>query len=187
MSWIYKYWAKIGGILACGIILFVLFSGMKPTDIKALLWFHFSILLLHQFEEYIFPGGFQDFFDKTIQDKNLLKVSLNDKGVILVNIVLGWTAYFLSAISGARILWLAVGILGITISNGMIHTIMFIIKRRYVPGVITGLLLFIPFGIYVLLKILEISTIKDVISGILVFIIGTASIPITILITGKKS
>ena len=82
-------------------------------------------------------------------------------------------------------LWLAVGLLGITISNGMLHTIMFLIKRKYIPGMISGFFLFIPFGLYVLLKAIEISTEEDLISGMIVFVIGTVSIPVSIYITNK--
>ncbi len=103
----------------------------------------------------------------------------------MVNIIFGWTAYLLSAILGMRILWLAIGLLGITITNGMLHTTMSLINRKYIPGMITGLFLFIPFGLFVLLKTIKVTAIEDIILGIIVFITGTALIPISIYITNK--
>jgi hypothetical protein len=186
MTWIYRNWAQIGGLAACGIILFVLISGMELTDMGVLLWLHFAGLLLHQFEEYVYPGGFKDFYNRDIRNINALaKSTLNDRGIILVNILFGWTAYLLSAISGVKMLWLAIGLSGITISNGMLHTVMFLRKRRYIPGMVSGLFLFIPFGIYVLLKAISVGTAEDLISGMVVFVIGTVSIPVSIYITYK--
>jgi predicted ABC-type exoprotein transport system permease subunit len=62
---------------------------------------------------------------------------------------------------------------------------MFILKKTYNPGFITGLLLLIPFGIYVFSKLMEHITIRDVLIGILIFIVGTALIPLSILIGHK--
>jgi len=186
MTWINRYWALIGGIIAIGIILFVLLSGMKFSDINTMLWFHFSLLLLHQFEEYIFPGGFREFFNKTIRIKNTTtKSPLNAGGILLVNVVFGWTAYLISAISGIQNPWLALGLLGVTVTNGLLHTTMALIKRKYVPGLISGLFLFIPFGVYVILRILKVNPVENIIPAIIVFVAGTVIIPVSIFITNK--
>ena len=186
MTWIIRYWALIGGIIAIGIILFVLMTGMQFAEINTLLWLHLSLLLLHQFEEYIYPGGFSEFFNRTIQRKNATTQSpLNTGGILLVNVVFGWTAYLISAISGIHNLWLALGLLGITVSNGILHTAMALVKRKYVPGLISGFLLFIPFGVYVILKILKLTAGENVLPAITVFVTGTVIIPVSILITSK--
>jgi|GEM_PF-1438022 len=186
MIWISRYWALIGGIIAIGIILFVLLTGMQFAEINTLLWLHLSLLLLHQFEEYIYPGGFREFFNRTVQIKNAsTKTPLNTGGIVLVNVVFGWTAYLISAISGIHNLWLALGLLGITVSNGILHAAMALIKRKYVPGLISGLFLFIPFGVYVIIKILNLTAGENVMPAITVFIAGTFIIPLSIIITNK--
>jgi len=186
MTWISRYWALIGGIMAIGIILFVLMSGRQLADINTLLWLHLSLLLLHQFEEYIYPGGFSEFFNRNVPRKNKSKQSpLNTGGILLVNVVFGWTAYLVSAISGIHNLWLALGLLGITISNGLLHTAMALLKRKYVPGLISGFFLFIPFGVYVILKILKLTAGENLMPAITVFVAGTVIIPVSIFITDK--
>lgn len=186
MNWINKNWAKIGGLVSIVIILFVIFSNPKLNGIESLFWIHFAIFLLHQFEEFVYPGKFKEFYNETILNKNrITRFPLNDNGIILVNVVFGWTAYLLSAVLGENFIWLTIGLLGVTILNGIMHTIMFIIKRKYNPGFISGLLFFIPFGTFLLLKIMRNITLENLIYGMIVFIIGTISIPLSIKITNK--
>jgi len=186
MKWFTKYWATIGGFIAVVIILYILVSDLRIPDIESLLWLHFAILLIHQFEEYVYPGGFKEFFQENIYNKNrIIRFPLNDEGIILVNVVLGWTAYLTSAIYGEKMLWLAIGLLGVTILNGFLHTLMFVINRKYNPGFVSGLFLCIPFGIYVLLGLVNDLPTKTMISGIIIFIIGFTLIPLSIFVTNK--
>ena len=183
MSWINKNWAKIGGLIAIAIIFILLFHS-SFTEIKSLLWVHFAILLFHQFEEYVYPGKFKEFYNENILGTNrITRFPLNDKGVILVNVILGWTAYLLSAILGKDFIWLAIGLLGVTILNGIMHTILFIVKRKYNPGFVSGLFLFIPFGLFLIAKSIESITPENIIYGMIVFVAGIAVIPLSILIT----
>lgn len=186
MKWIHKNWAVIGGIIALATISYVLFIDPQLADIESLLWLHFALLLIHQFEEYVYPGGFKEFFQENIWKKNpIMRSPLNDNGILLVNVCLGWTAYFLSALCGTQVLWLAVGLVGVSILNGIMHSVMFFYKRKYNPGFLSGLFLFIPFGIFALSKLAIYMTTEQMASGLFVFVFGTALIPISIYITSQ--
>jgi len=184
MKWFTKYWAVFGGIGALAIILNIVFSGQRFTDIDTLLWLHLATLLIHQFEEYVYPGGFQEFFNQNIYNKNpIIRSPLTDFGILFVNIALGWTAYMISAINGPKMLWLAIGLLGVTVLNGIMHTLIAIIKRKYNPGFISGLFILVPFGTWVLWKLIQSTSSEIVNSGIMIFVIGTALIPVSIFLT----
>ncbi len=188
MNWINKNWANIGGIIAIGIILKILITQNFFLDFQSLLWLHFTALLLHQFEEYSFPGKFKEFYNTNLLNKNpITKFRLNNKGILLVNVILAWTFYLIAAIMGEKMIFLTIGLAGVTILNGLMHTIMFIKLKKYNPGLITGLLLFIPFGVILLSKInqLEMAEQKSWIIGFAVFLIGTALIPLSIRLTNK--
>jgi hypothetical protein len=102
-----------------------------------LLWSYFAILLLHKFEEYAYPGRFKDYYNENILDENMItRFPLNDRGIILVNVILGWTAFLLAAILDKNFIWLAIGLLGVTILNGIMHTIMFIIKKNIIQDLL---------------------------------------------------
>ena len=172
--------------MAIVILLKVTLSNDPITSVDSLLWLHFVTLLIHQFEEYVYPGGFKTFFQENIYNKNpIIRFPLNDRGIILVNVVLGWTAYLVSAIYGMEKLWLAIGLLGVTILNGFMHTLMFVLKRKYNPGFYSGLFLMIPFGIFVLFKIQASISISQGKHGLIIFLIAVALIPISIFVTNQ--
>jgi hypothetical protein len=186
MIWINKYWSTFGGIMAIGIIIIVLLTNNGVVDIQSLLWIHLAILLLHQFEEYSFPGKFKDFYNANILNKNrITKFPLNDNGILMVNLVLGWTFYLIAAIFGEKTIWLTIGLLGVTTFNGLMHTIMFFKLKKYNPGFITGLFIFIPFGLYLFPSLKGFVEVKDWILGVIIFVIGTALIPISIRLTNN--
>jgi hypothetical protein len=117
MNWINKNWAKLGGFMAIVIMAYTLVSYALITHIESLLWIHVAVLQLHQFEEYVYPGTFKTFYNEHIFGKNsITRFPLNDNGIIIVNVVLAWPAHISSALFGEKQLWLAMGLLCITIA-----------------------------------------------------------------------
>jgi Protein of unknown function with HXXEE motif len=187
MNYIYKYWATFGGIMATAIVILTLYIDKGIFSIQTLIWIHLATLLLHQFEEYSYPGKFKDFYNNNILNKNAItRYPLNEKGVLIVNVVLAWTMYIFASFVGIKAIWLTFGLVGITILNGIMHSIMFIKLKKYNPGLITGALIFIPFGFYLLTRLEEYATFINIILGLIIFIIGTALIPVFIYLTNKK-
>lgn len=188
MNLIYKYWSILGGVIGFAIIISILLNGKQVFSIQSLTWLHLAILLLHQFEEYSIPGKFKEFYNTNIWNKNpITRFEMNNKGVLIVNVILAWTAYLIAAIYGEKLIWLTIGISGVTILNGIMHTLMFFLLKKYNPGLITGLLIFIPFGIFLLTRILGNIEQKHWIMGLIVFIFGTILIPLTIKLTNKTT
>ena len=184
MKWLTQYWAVIGGIKAVAIVFYIIIAGGKITDIDTLLWLHLVTLLIHQFEEYVYPGGFKKFFNHNIYNKNpIIRFPLNDAGILIINIGLGWSAYLISAINGDNLMWLATGLLCITLLNGILHTMLFIYQRKYNPGFLTALFIMIPFASYMLIKFESLFPSDLFITGIYVFLIGAVLIPIFIFLT----
>ncbi len=176
MKWVIQYWAKIAGLGAIAIGIACLF--LDFTEIQLLLWLHLAVLLLHQFEEYAYPGGFKRFYNENIWNKSFLtRHPLSNAGIILVNIGLAWTVYLYSALTHEAQLALAIGLLGVSLLNGLLHSILWAYLRMYNPGAFTGLFLFIPFSIYALLRIVELAPAQDVRAGITVFIMGVLLVP----------
>lgn len=188
MNFINKYWATFGGIFATGILITAFYFDKEIQHVETLIWIHLAILLLHQFEEYSFPGKFKDFYNANIFNKNpITRFPLNERGVLIVNIVLAWTMYMIASIVGIKMIYLTFGLIGITILNGIMHTVMFVKLKKYNPGLITGVFGFIPFGIYFFSRLEEYITKGNLFLGFMIFIIGTILIPISIYLTGKNN
>ena len=181
MNLLINYWAKVGLLFAFTVLIVAFMLRQTLTEIQLLLWIHFATLLLHQYEEYVFPGGFKKFYNK------IFKIRLTNSGIIFVNVILAWTAYFFSAFFHDKLLWLTFGLLGITVLNGLLHTVMFLLFRKYNPGLITSILLFIPLGAYIAFKVFKIISNTELVMSLLVFFAGISLVPFSILFTSKLS
>jgi hypothetical protein len=118
-----------------------------------LLWLHLPLIMIHEFEEYIAPGGFKQFFNtKTIftTGDNREDVPLNEPYVFLVNPLLIWPWVIIGAVFYA-IPWIgfAAVIFQFAINN-LQHVVIFQLKNRgYNPGMFTTMLILIPYCVVV--------------------------------------
>ena len=93
--------------------------------------------VLHVLEEYFYPGGFPNFMKKSspvFAPYVTTSFAILINGLFLVLCVLG-------AIFGARSLVFGLSIAGLLIFNGSLRA------GKYAPGMISGLLLYLPLGI----------------------------------------
>jgi Protein of unknown function with HXXEE motif len=99
------------------------------------------ILLAHQTEEWVRPGGFLPFCNERLLGSDRPTWPLTERDGFHVNVTLGWGTAFAaaalwrrSAMPAAIVLWMEAG-------NTALHTGMAVRERRYNPGVVTGIAL----------------------------------------------
>jgi hypothetical protein len=128
-------------------LLLVLFV-MKQDFPLFLLWLHTPIYFLHEFEEYILPGGFLTFFNTKILGSKDAENPLDVKRSFWINVPLIFFAYPLSAILATKLglgwgIWVAY----FSVANALSHVVMFF-QHRYNPGLIVSVLVNIPVGVF---------------------------------------
>jgi hypothetical protein len=112
---------------------------------------HLAAVGLHQFEEYVWPGGFRDFFvsvfvavptaEQIVPSARALEV-LNVFGFLPLFFVWGWL--------GRRRPWLGLALLFTNFGNGWFHLTYAVTRFSYNPGVVTGTLLYLPLAVLAL-------------------------------------
>jgi hypothetical protein len=98
--------------------------------------------MLHVVEEYFFPGGFPDFMKRG--SPALAAFITNEFAAIMNGVFL--LLCILGAIVGRDALVFSLSIASVLIANGLVHLAASLRARRYAPGLISGLLLYIPLG-----------------------------------------
>jgi hypothetical protein len=103
-------------------------------------WVFILISLVHIGEEYFFPGGFLDFmrrvnprFAPAITEQFAITMNSAFLLLLLAAVLVGESSLLLS-LSAAALLFI----------NGLVHAGSAVVTRYYVPGLISGLLLYIP-------------------------------------------
>jgi Protein of unknown function with HXXEE motif len=99
------------------------------------------ILVAHQTEEWVRPGGFLPFCNERLLGSDEPTWPLTERDGFDVNVTLGWSTAIAaaalwrrSALPAAVVLWMEAG-------NTALHAGMAVRERRYNPGVVTGIAL----------------------------------------------
>lgn len=113
-------------------------------------WFiylHLAAVGLHQFEEYGWPGGFRDAFVSVFKPENAATIVPSSTALEVLNVFGFLTAFGLIGWLGARVTWVGLGLLFVNFSNGFFHLVHSVTHLTYVPGVVTGTVLYLPLGL----------------------------------------
>ena len=148
MKWIINNWPKSTPFLAAYLTILLVLFVMKQNFALFLIWIQTPVYFLHQFEEYILPGGFVRFFNTKMLGSAKENFPLEEKASFWINMPIIFIAFPLSAILAGQF-GLSIGIWTayFSIINAASHIGMFL-RHRYNPGFWVSLLLNIPFGIY---------------------------------------
>jgi Protein of unknown function with HXXEE motif len=114
--------------------------------LKIWLWLFPVVYLLHIAEEYWAAGGYVAYVART------RGVALSSTKFLLLNGI-GWALMTLGVGLARRLgftEWLLVCLATVILINGLSHTTSAVLRVEYNPGLVTGLLIFIPLGAAIL-------------------------------------
>lgn len=138
-NWVY------GGFLA-GFLILALFAviGREWSIAFWLVALQLPLYMLHQFEEHD-ADRFRLFVNRLMGGGRDV---LTKRAVFVINIPGVWGVN-LAAIALACLVDLGFGLIGVwlTLVNGVVHVIQAVALRRYNPGLLTAILLFLPAGV----------------------------------------
>jgi hypothetical protein len=110
-------------------------------------WIFIALLgaaVVHIIEEYVYPGGFAEAFNKLLPRAAHLftpRFHLAVNGLFLL-------LCLSSAFIGKANLVLSLSVFGLIFANAVLHIRGAIVTKRYYPGVISGALIYIPLVVY---------------------------------------
>ena len=149
--WYRNHWYYVGGIIFVAIAIAMALFGQYLDPVRRIMVVGFMGLLIHQFEEYVIPGGFPMVWNIVQSGEKEIynRYPMNKHTAFVCNVCLMYPLYIAGIIfSDCYIYGLMLMIFSIT--QVMIHGIIFNIKmkRLYNPGVATMLFILIPVGVY---------------------------------------
>ncbi len=144
-SWLKRDWAKVGFVVSFFLFVF-LFVFVKNMDfIIFLILLQTPLYMLHETEEYVFPGGFDIFFGRDIFKIKSGPNPLNENFIFFVNIMYIWILLPLFGLLSLCNYNLGIWIPYFSFFAGIAHIILSIkAKKIYNPGLIVSIVLNIP-------------------------------------------
>ena len=138
-------------------LLVIVFAGVwaafflnSPTSTPSLFLAMLVIYMIHQIEEHLWPGGFRQFTNAHVFKSGNDDWLVDMGGVALVNIGWVWLPIGAAALTPNALYWVGLGWIGLTLVNAVSHIATSIRFRVYNPGVVTSIVLFLPFTIWFL-------------------------------------
>lgn len=151
MQFYRRTWYYFGGVLFVALSYLMGFQRGLFSEIQVILVFSFMAMLAHQFEEYVFPGGFPGIGNIAMFDERDVpdRYPLNANQVMISNVFLTYPFYIIPILF-PDFIWLGL----IQVGQGMLqitnHGILTNVKMKslYNPGLASCILLQWPVGLY---------------------------------------
>jgi len=148
LSWLEQHWSASTPFLAVYLTIVLVLFVLNKNFTLFLIWIQVPVYWLHQFEEYIYPGGFTEYFNIKVLGSNSKGQPLTKTHAFWINVPIIFIGFPVSAILAGQIdisigIWTAY----FSIINALSHLGMFF-RHGYNPGLVASMLLNIPVGVY---------------------------------------
>jgi hypothetical protein len=137
MQWYRRHWYDVGlavalAVLVCGVL-------VQLSTLQQILLLSFVVLLLHEFEEYGWPGGLPAFMNEVMRPGGRIdRYPVNQNNSVAVNVYAGYPFYALP-IFFPRQIWLGLAPILFGFLENVLHLLLGSIKAKalYNPGLLT--------------------------------------------------
>ncbi|MBU1919927.1 HXXEE domain-containing protein, partial [bacterium] len=111
-------------------------------------WAALPALMLHQAEEYVYPGGFREWLNRSVFHSEDSGQPLAKQAALIVNIPVLWILFAVTAYIGGDILWFSLPVFSLLVVNAWFHIVMSVVYNDYVPGSYTSIIVLLPLTLY---------------------------------------
>jgi len=149
MQFVRRHWYNIGAVVALAALTCLFYEWSAIGVLQRLLLLNFIALLLHQYEEYGWPGGEPAIMNIVIQPSEKPdRYPLNQNSAMAINLLAAY-GFYLIPIFFPDVLWLGLAPVLFGIAQFAIHGVVTNWKLRsiYNPGLAAVMLGHIPIGI----------------------------------------
>lgn len=150
MKFINRHWYNIGGVVAIAAIACLVIFWQQMEMLVRLQLMSFVAILVHQFEEYGFPGGEPAIMNIVLRKSEIFdRYPLNQFSAMLTNVIVAYTVYLLPVFL-PHVIWLGLMPMLFGFSQFLVHGIMTNVRMKsiYNPGLGAVVFLHFPIGIY---------------------------------------
>ena len=155
-AWFKRDWAKAGLLISIFLFIFLLVFVKDSNFVLFLLLLQTPLYMLHETEEYIFPGGFGQFFNMDIMKFKTADKPLDENFIFLINVILIWIILPTFGLLAVKNLQYGLWIPYFSFFAGLGHVALAIKARKlYNAGLIVSLLLNIPVGAWSVFYLVE--------------------------------
>jgi len=177
MKWFLRHWYDVAGVLAIPALVWAWLGNWSTVQLVLML--NFAVILIHQFEEYRWPGGEPWILNEVGQPKGgpVDRYPLNQANAMFINLT-AWPFYLVPVFFPEQV-WLGLApVLVGMVMQLFIHDVQTNIKLKtlYNPGLAAVVLGHVPLGVWYLIEVYshDMITAWDWAFGVLYMIVFVA-------------
>ncbi|WP_028544297.1 HXXEE domain-containing protein [Paenibacillus taiwanensis] len=148
MNFLRKYWSDLGMLIGVIVCVSLGVYGNSMSELSILLWLSFVAILVHQYEEYRWPGYFAGLFNVVIfKSDRPDRYPLNTQSAMIINLIIAYVFYLLPVFF-PNVIWLALAPIFMGFFQFIWHGIFANMKTKtiYNPGLFAVVTLHLPIG-----------------------------------------
>lgn len=160
MNFFRRHWYEVGAVVAVIATVWLVVGWQDMGVLQRLLLLNFIVILIHQYEEYGWPGGLPAIINLAMRNSPTPdRYPLNQNSAMIINVGAAYTFYLIPVFFG-HVIWLGLAPVLFGLTQFLGHGIVFNRKLRsiYNPGLAAVTLGHVPIGIYYIYYIYYIQT-----------------------------
>jgi hypothetical protein len=147
-TWFQENWQKTGVIVSIFLTVYLVVIVLPQNTLLFALLMSTPLYMLHETDEYIFPGRFAQFMNQNIYKTDPETGLLDPAAVFWINMVV-WIAMPLYSLWAVTDLTQAAWMPYFYIFQAVLHLILGIVGKRFLnPGMVSAWLVHVPWGIW---------------------------------------
>jgi len=160
-TWFEENWQKTGVIVGIFLTIYLVVLVLPKSTLLFALLMSTPLYILHQTDEYIFPGRFAQFMNQNIYKMDPETGLVDPTAVFWINMVV-WIALPLYSLWAVTDLTQAAWMPYFFIFQAVIHLILGIVGKRFLnPGMVSAWLAHVPWGIWTIWLLVQAGVIVN--------------------------
>jgi len=161
-TWFKENWQKTGVIVALFLTIYLVVIVLPQNTLLFALLMSTPLYMLHEADEYVFPGGFAQFINKNIYKTDPETGLLDTTAVFWINVVAVWIVISLFSLWAVFDITQAVAIPYFLIFQAFVHLIIGIVGKRFFnPGMVSAWLVHVPWAIWTIWLLVQAEVIAN--------------------------
>ena len=160
-AWFKENWPKVGAIVGLFLTIYLVVLVLPKSTVLFALLMYTPLYMLHEIDEYIFPGRFAQFMNKNIYRMDPETGLVDSTAIFGINIAV-WIIFSFYSLWAVTDLTQGAWMPYFFIFQAVIHLILGIVGKRFFnPGMVSAWLVHVPWGIWTIWLLVQAGVITN--------------------------
>jgi hypothetical protein len=160
-TWFKEHWSKVGVMVAIFLTVYLVVLILPNNPLLFALLMYTPLYMLHEIDEYIFPGRFAQFMNKAIYKMDPETGLVDSNAIFWINIAV-WVIFSFYSLWAVTDITQGAWMPYFFIFQALIHLMLGIVGKRFLnPGMVSAWLVHVPWAIWTIWLLVQAGVITN--------------------------